>query len=157
MEGGRVRICPWAWCRLIAFLRLTLGCHPSRLRDFVASYYSDSSCQQVVDDAYFAFVWTLVVCQPTVLVGTVPDGTTTEVYIAPQQSQKRKLKGKDQDQDQRIDTLSSLTLLPDARSRTLEDLQLRYGDALRVAVDAETSLAAIIGSHIRVHFLFNSH
>jgi oxalate---CoA ligase len=89
-------------------------------------------------------------------VGTVPDGATTEVYIAPQQSQKRKSKGKEKD-DQRGDTLSSLTLLPDARSRTLEDLQLQYGEALRVAVDAETSLAAIIGSHIRVRFLFNSH
>ncbi|KAF8506874.1 hypothetical protein F5888DRAFT_45373 [Russula emetica] len=124
-----------------------LGCHPSRLRDFVASYYSDPSCQQVVDDAYFAFVWSLVVCQPTVRVGTVPDGAS-EVYIAPQQSQKRKSKGKEKDQDQRGDTLSSLTL-PDARSRTLEDLRLQYGEALRVAVDAETSFAAIIGSHIR--------
>lgn len=88
--------------------------------------------------------------------GTVPDGATTEVYIAPQQSQKRKLKGKEKD-DQLGDTLSSLTLLPDARPRTLEDLQLQYGEALRVAVDAETSFAAIIGSHIRVRFLFNSH
>ena len=91
-------------------------------------------------------------------VGTVPDGATTEVYIAPQQSQKRKSKGKgkerDQDQDQPGDTLSSLTLLPDARSRTLEDLQLQYGEELRIAVDAETSFAAIIGSHIRVRSFF---
>jgi hypothetical protein len=88
-------------------------------------------------------------------VGTVPDGATTEVYIAPQQSQKRKSKGKEK--DQRGDTLSSLTLLPDSRSRTLEDLQLQYGEALRVAVDGETSFAAIIGSHIRVRFLFRFH
>jgi hypothetical protein len=87
-----------------------------------------------------------------VRVGTVPDGATTEVYIAPQQSQKRKSKGKEKD-DQGGDTMSSLTLLPDARSRTLEDLQLQYGEALRVAVDAETSFAAIIGSHIRVRIL----
>ena len=91
--------------------------------------------------------------------GTVPDGATTEVYIAPQQSQKRKSKGKEKkkDQDQRGDTLSSLTLLPDSRSRTLEDLQLQYGEALRVAVDGETSFVAIIGSHIRVRFLFIFH
>jgi oxalate---CoA ligase len=89
-----------------------------------------------------------------VRVGTVPDGATTEVYIAPQQSQKRKSKEKEKekDQNQRGDTLSSLALLPDARSRTLEDLQLQCGEALRVAVDAETSFAAIIGSHIRVRF-----
>ena len=90
-------------------------------------------------------------------VGTVPDGATTEVYIAPQQSQKRKSKGKEKDQGQRGDTLSSLALLPDAELRTLEDLQLQYGEALRVAVDAETSSAAIIGSHIRVCLLFNFH
>jgi oxalate---CoA ligase len=89
-----------------------------------------------------------------VRVGTVPDGATTEVYIAPQQSQKRKSKGKEKDQDQRNDTLSSLALLDDARSRTLEDLQLQHGEALRVAVDAETSFAAIIGSHIRVRSFF---
>jgi hypothetical protein len=124
------------------------GCHPSRLRDFVTSYNPDSH-QQFVDDAYFAFVWSLIVSQPTVRVGTVPDGAT-EVYVAPQQSQKRKLKEKDQPGD----VLSSLTLLPDARSRTLEDLQLQYGEALRVAVDAETSFAAITGSHIRVRFFF---
>jgi hypothetical protein len=87
-------------------------------------------------------------------VGTVPDGATTEleVYIAPQQSQKRKSKGKEKVQDQCGDTLSSLALLPDVSSRTFEDLQLQYGETLRVAVDAETSFAAIIGSHIRVRF-----
>jgi hypothetical protein len=123
------------------------------LRDFVVSYYSDSH-GQVVDDAYFAFVWSLVVCQPTVRVGTVPDGATTEVYIAPQQSQKkRKSKEKDEGGDPLpSSSVASLTLLPDARSKTLDDLQLQYGETLRVAVDAETSFAAIIGSHIRVGF-----
>jgi oxalate---CoA ligase len=106
--------------------------------------------QQVVDDAYFAFVWSLVVCQSTVRVGTVPDGATTEVYIAPQQSQKRKSKEKD-----RVDgtqSVTPLTLLPDARSSTFDDLQSQYGDALRISVDAHTSFAAITGSHIRVSF-----
>ena len=151
MESGRVRTCPWAvsanHASPLDLLLVFSGCHPSRLRDFVTSYNPDSY-QQVVDDAYFAFVWSLVISQPTVRVGTVPDGATTEVYVAPQQSQKKKSKEKDQG----INVLSSLTLLPDARSRTLEDLQLQYGEALRVAVDAETSLAAIIGSHIRVRF-----
>jgi hypothetical protein len=122
-----------------------IGCHPSRLRDFVAGYHSDS-VQQVVDDAYFAFVWSLVVSQPTVRVGTVPDGITTEVYIAPQQSQKKKAKSAVDD----TTTVTLLALLPEAESTTLDDLQLKYGDTLRVAVHAETSFAAITGSHIRV-------
>ncbi|KAI0308044.1 hypothetical protein B0F90DRAFT_1664967 [Multifurca ochricompacta] len=111
------------------------GCHPSRLRDFVASYHLDS--QQVVDDAYFAFVghWSFA----------NPHGATTEVFIAPQQGQKRKPKEKVDD----MLSVTSLTLLPDAKFSTLDDLQLQYGDALRVAVDAETSFAAITGSHIR--------
>jgi hypothetical protein len=127
------------------------GCHPSRLRDFVISYKPDSH-DQVVDDAYFAFVWSLVVSQPTVRVGTVPDGTATEVFIPPPQSQKKK-KSKEKDEGANTSSpVASLTLLPDARSTTLDDLQLQYGETLRVAVDAETSFAAITGSHIRVGF-----
>ncbi len=83
-------------------------------------------------------------------VGTVPDGTTTEVHIAPQQSQKRKVKSSVDD----APPVTLLALLPDARSTTLDDLQLKYGDTLRVAVDAETSFAAITSSHIRVCSLY---
>jgi len=126
------------------------GCHPSRLRDFVISYKPNSH-DQVVDDAYFAFVWSLVVCQPTVHVGIVPDGTATEVFIPPPQSQKKKSKEKDGGANT-SSPVASLSLLPDARSKTLDDLQLQYGETLRVAVDAETSFAAITGSHIRVGF-----
>ena len=81
-------------------------------------------------------------------VGTVPDGATTEVYIAPQQSQKRKSKEKDGVND--TPSVTPLTLLPDARSSTLDSLQSQYRDALRISVDADTSFAAITGSHIRV-------
>lgn len=130
---------------------LLAGCHPSRLRDFVVSYYQDSH-EQVVDDAYFVYVWSLLVGQPTVRVGTVPDGATTEVYVAPQQSQKKKSKEKDEGCDTSSPSVASLTLLSDARLKPLDDLQLQYGDTLRVAVDAETSFAAITGSHIRVRF-----
>ena len=128
------------------------GCHPSRLRDFVVSYHQDSH-EQLVDDAYFVYVWSLLVGQPTVRVGTVPDGATTEVYVAPQQSQKKKSKEKeDEGCDTSSPSVASLTLLPDARLKPLDDLQLQYGDTLRVAVNAETSFAAITGSHIRVRF-----
>ncbi|KAI0274891.1 hypothetical protein BC834DRAFT_850125 [Gloeopeniophorella convolvens] len=123
-----------------------LGCHPSRLRDFVAGFHSDSQHQQTINDAYFTFVWSLVVRQPTVRVGTVPDGATTEVYIAPQQSQKRKSKKKETGD---TPSVTSLELLPDAKSRPLDDLRLQHGHALRIAVDSDTSFAAITGSHIR--------
>jgi transcription factor C subunit 3 len=84
----------------------------------------------------------------------VPDGATTEVYIAPQQSQKKRKPEKDESGDASASSsVASLTLLPDVRSKTLDNLQLQYGETLRVAVNAETSFAAIIGSHIRVGFL----
>lgn len=44
----------------------------------------------------------------------------------------------------------SLELVEGARHRHLEDLKREYGDNLRIAVDPETSFAAITGSHIRV-------
>jgi oxalate---CoA ligase len=90
-----------------------------------------------------------------VRVGTVPDGATTEVYIAPQQSQKKKSKANDERGDTSSSSVASLTLLPDARAKTLDDLQLQYGDTLRVAVDAETSFAAITGSHVRVRLFLD--
>ncbi|KAG1841331.1 hypothetical protein DFJ58DRAFT_845058 [Suillus subalutaceus] len=99
-----------------------LGCNVSRLRDFIVGFYShDATHPQVVDDAFCAFVWSIVVQQPTVRVGTVPVGVSSEVYIAPQTSAKRKAAAKGEE----------------------------YGEDLRIAVDPETSFAAITGSHIR--------
>ena len=106
---------------------------------------------QSVDEAYCAFVWSVIVRYPTVLVGTIPPGGATEVYVAPQHSAKRKLvKGEKDVDDQTQEPVSTLDVIQDARSRSLEDLQRDYGDQLRIAVDPETSFAAITGSHVRV-------
>ena len=45
---------------------------------------------------------------------------------------------------------SGLNVVDDAAIRSLEDLRGQYGDSLRVAVDPETTFAALTGSHIRV-------
>lgn len=132
------------------FLHLFLtGCNVSRLSDFIAGFYtSKDDHAQLVDDAFCAFVWSLVVQQPSVRVGTLPSGSPPEVYIAPQTSAKRKAAAK----GEKItgDVPPSLELVEDARHRPLEDLKREYGDDLRIAVDPETSFAAITGSHIRV-------
>jgi hypothetical protein len=125
------------------------GCNVSRLRDFIVGFYSHGVTNpQVVDDAFCAFVWSIVVEQPTVRVGTVPEGISSEVYIAPQASAKRKAAAKG---EVHVDEPPpSLILVENARERSLEDLKAEYGEDVRIAVDAETSLAAITGSHIRV-------
>ncbi|KAJ3858620.1 hypothetical protein EV359DRAFT_68862 [Lentinula novae-zelandiae] len=70
------------------------GCDVSWLSDFIKDFYSHSGSDQKVDDAFCAFVWSLVVQQPTVLVGTLPPTITSEVWIAPQVSAKRKADAK---------------------------------------------------------------
>ncbi|KAG2045206.1 hypothetical protein BDR03DRAFT_989022 [Suillus americanus] len=125
-----------------------LGCNVSRLRDFIVGFYShDATHPQVVDDAFCAFVWSIVVQQPTVRVGTVPVGVSSEVYIAPQTSAKRKAAAKGEVLVE--EAPPSLTLVENARDRSLEDLKAEYGEDLRIAVDPETSFAAITGSHFR--------
>jgi hypothetical protein len=133
----------------LLFPAVLAGCNVSRLRDFIVGFYShDATHLQVVDDAFCAFVWSIVVQQPTVRVGTVPVGVSSEVYIAPQTSAKRKAAAKGEVLVE--EAPPSLTLVENARDRSLEDLKAEYGENLRIAVDPETSFAAITGSHIRV-------
>ncbi|KAG2160090.1 uncharacterized protein EDB93DRAFT_1324544 [Suillus bovinus] len=125
-----------------------LGCNVSRLRDFIVGFHShDATHPQVVDDAFCAFVWSIVVQQPTVRVGTVPPGVSSEVHVAPQTSARRKAAAKGEVLVE--EAPPSLTIVENARDRSLEDLKAEYGENLRIAVDPETSFAAITGSHIR--------
>lgn len=86
--------------------------------------------------------------QPSVRVGTLPPGSISEVYIAPQTSAKRKAAANGEEVTEGVPL--SLEVVRDARHRHLENLKREYGDGLRIAVDPETSFAAITGSHIRV-------
>ncbi|KAJ7785880.1 hypothetical protein B0H16DRAFT_1488336 [Mycena metata] len=126
-----------------------LGCNVSRLRDFVIDFYAHSTNTgaQNPDDAFCAFVWSLVVQQPTVIVGTVPEGVTTEVWIAPQNSAKKKAKAKGEELVEVVP--AKLDVVPDAKNRSLDDLREEYGDNLRLAADPEATYAAITGTHIR--------
>ncbi|RPD63262.1 hypothetical protein L227DRAFT_544094 [Lentinus tigrinus ALCF2SS1-6] len=130
-----------------------LGCDVSRLRDFINEFYSHTSSSQVhnqtVDDAFCAFVWSVIVQQPGVRVGTIPLGGSTEVYIAPQASAIRKAKAKGEEAVEEPAPATCLDIIEDAAIRPLEDLRQQYGDQLRIAVDPETTFAALTGSHIR--------
>ncbi|EIW64510.1 uncharacterized protein TRAVEDRAFT_139409 [Trametes versicolor FP-101664 SS1] len=132
-----------------------LGCDVSRLRDFITEFYARPGAggtqKQNVDDAYCAFVWSVIVQQPGVRIGTVPPGTHAEVYIAPQASAIRKAKAKATGEQaaEEVASASALELIEDATIRSLEDLRNEYGDRLRIAADPETTFAALTGSHIR--------
>ncbi|KAJ3552818.1 hypothetical protein NM688_g3955 [Phlebia brevispora] len=133
-----------------------LGCDVSRLRDFINGFYTHEGVKQNIDDAFCAFVWSVVVQQPEVRVGTAPEGAP-EVFIAPQQSRqpagektpKSKKKGAGGGKDvEDIVKQSPLHVIPDAVMRPLEELKAQYGDALRIAVAPEAAFVALTGSHV---------
>ncbi|TFK30753.1 hypothetical protein FA15DRAFT_580399 [Coprinopsis marcescibilis] len=126
-----------------------LGCNASRLKDFVAGFYSQSGASglQNPDDAFCSFVWSLVVQQPTVVVGLLPEGVTSEVWVAPQTSAKRKAKATGQEHVET--TPARLEPITDAKIQPLEELVRLYGDRLRIAVEPDAIFAAVTGSHIR--------
>ncbi|KAI0662526.1 hypothetical protein C8Q70DRAFT_908850 [Cubamyces menziesii] len=139
-----------------------LGCDVSRLRDFIVDFYAHASTSgasggsgnahtrtQTVDDAFCAYVWSVIVQQPGVHVGTVPEGVSAEVYIAPQASAIRKAKAKGEEPAEESAPTTGLDIIQDATIRPLHDLQNEYGDRLRIAADPETTFAALTGSHIR--------
>ena len=95
-----------------------------------------------------AFIWSLIVQHPTVLVGVRPPGLISDVYIAPQGSAKRKAKSKGEELVE--PSTPTLDLIDDAKERTLQTLSAAYGKNLRIAVEPDAVFAAITGSHIRV-------
>lgn len=136
-------------------VRVPSGCDVSRLQDFVAGFYAREGAtqKQAVDDAYCAFLWSVIVQQPGVRVGVVPPGAGGEVYIAPQASAQRKAKSKGEEVEEERVPESTFNVVEDATIRPLVELRQEYGDTLRIAVDPEISFAAITGSHIRVRSL----
>lgn len=125
------------------------GCDVSRLRDFVSDFFSQhtASLTQNVDEAYLVFVWSLIVQQPTVRIGVVPPGVPTEVFVAPQNN-----KTKARDGDTEPAQVTQLDIIPEAKSKSLAELKIQYGDTLRIAVNGESSFVAITGLHHRVSF-----
>lgn len=139
-------------CRseLLIYVQYLLGSNVSRLKDFIIDFYAQPGAPHVqnADDVFCAFIWSLVVQQQTVRVGTVPEGLKTEVWIAPQTSKTKKIK---KNEAEPIEMKPfELDLIPDAKIRTLDSLIREFGGRLRIAVEPNAIYAAITGSHIRV-------
>jgi hypothetical protein len=104
---------------------------------------------QNLDDAFGAYVWSLLVQQSTVIVGLVPEGITSEVWIAPQASAKRKATAGD---NERLDSPSppKLKAILERKNTSVVVLKEKYGSKLRMAAQPDAIVAAITGSHLRV-------
>lgn len=130
-------------------LTCLLGCAPSRLRDFVSDFYTNHSSSQAqkLDDAFYAFIWSVIVQQPGVRVGKLPQQAQADVYVAPDENTRRKGGVKQQKED--VADIA-LAVIDDAAVRSLDDLVAEHGDQLRIATDPDRVSMALIGSHIRV-------
>ncbi|KAH8120510.1 hypothetical protein DFH11DRAFT_1685786 [Phellopilus nigrolimitatus] len=127
-----------------------LGRNVSRLRDFVCEFYTNHvSMHQTLDDFYHAFVWSLIAQQPSVRVGMVPLGQSSEVYIPPQPRAGKKSKAAQDNGQQNSLTAVRLELIPESSASSLDELFRMYGERLRIAVDPETCFVAITGSHAK--------
>ena len=125
------------------------GCNVSRLKDFITDFYAhNASHTQTLDDPFFSFVWSLVAGHPTVLIGLKDPKVKSEVWIAPQNCDKRKAKAHGGDQP--TDRSATLQPIPQPKTTPLETLQEIHGDKLRIALEPSAIVAAITGSHIRV-------
>lgn len=111
-------------------------------------FYAHASHPQIANDAFCGFIWSLVVQQPTVIMGLLDPSIKSQVWIAPQVSSKRKAVASGTDHvESRPPTLEPV---PQPKTTPLEQLREIYGDRLRLAVAPEAIFAAITDSHIRV-------
>jgi oxalate---CoA ligase len=99
------------------------------------------SRKQNVDDAYCAYVYSLIVKQPSIIIGTVPPGTPP-VWIAPTPAKRGE--GKE------LLPPVSLRVIEGAKEKSMQELKETYGSTLRIAADKMSCFVAITGSHNRV-------
>ncbi|KLO19987.1 hypothetical protein SCHPADRAFT_816815 [Schizopora paradoxa] len=125
-----------------------LGCDALRLRQFVSNFYSEHiSVGQNVDDAYFAFVWSVLVQHPSVTVGTTSSNATGINF--PPQTRRKGRKAKDDEDAPQDESVAQLDEVENGRTRSLDDLVEEFGDAVRIAVEPKTCLVFLTGSHAR--------
>lgn len=110
-------------------------------------YESHSSIEQTLDDSYCTFLWSIILQQPSVKIGILPDGPITFISI-PLQARK-KTQGAD-DTEVRPTIASNLEDVPDESFSDINGLIVRYGERLRVAVTPEAIFVVLTGSHAKV-------
>lgn len=128
--------------------RQILGCGTARLETLISAFYQ-TTCGQGVDGPFFAFVWPIILQEPSVYVGLLPPGNHSEVYIAPPPRGSKKDPSKARETTE-ADQVASLEPLEDSKSQPLELLKQSYGERLRVAVDTDVLRATLAGPHARV-------
>lgn len=108
--------------------------------DGTGSQKDQKKTKQNVDDAYCAYVFSLIVKHPSIVIGTVPDGTPP-VWIAPPPHKKGQAPPPPP---------VSLNVISDAKEKLMRELEEAYGTQLRIAADKVACFVALTGSHNRV-------
>jgi len=142
------------------------GCTLDRLKEFISRFSetafpsslgpprndSDSKNEssrrnkkQTVDDAYCAYVYSLIARHPSIVIGTVPPDTPP-VWIAPPPHKKGEAPPPPP---------VSLDAIEGAKDRSMRELEDAYGPQLRIAADKATSFVTLTGSHNRVAYSRN--
>ncbi|KZT36030.1 hypothetical protein SISSUDRAFT_1008008, partial [Sistotremastrum suecicum HHB10207 ss-3] len=134
-----------------------LGCHISRLDDFIDAFFSTSSNPTTTVDAPMrALVWNALLQESSVHIGLVPSGAV-EVVIAPQNATKRKINQEVSKSHRKVspgadlveEPTSALQAIENPEAIPVDQLILSYGDRLRIAVSHDSIMRAVTGSHIR--------
>lgn len=110
--------------------------------------------KQAIDNSYCSFLFSIILQQPSVKIGRLPDGPITYISVPPQVRVGKRNKGVEDNEPRESHTVSKLEDIPDATSSDINVLIARYGEKLRVAVDPEAIFLVLAGSHARVDTLF---
>ncbi|KAG8848244.1 hypothetical protein FRB91_010998, partial [Serendipita sp. 411] len=93
--------------------------------------------KQNVDDAYCGYVYSLIVKHPSIIIGTVPEGTPP-VWIAPPPHKK-----------EQAPPPISLNVVEFASEKTMQELKDAHGSTLRIAATKVACFVMITGTHNR--------
>ena len=127
----------------------SLGCDITRLGALIDVFYR-TTLGQGVDGPFFAFVWSIILQEPSVYVGILPPGDYSEVYVArPPRGGNRKDSSKTQETTE-AGQVASLEPVEGSESHSLEHLKQLYGERLRIAVDSGVLRTTLAGPHARV-------
>lgn len=103
--------------------------------------------KQNVDDTYCAYVYSLIAKHPSIVIGTVPEGSPP-VWIAPPHNKKSEMPPPPP---------ISLNPVEDGKSKSMAELITEYGGELKIAADKATCFLMLTGSHSRVSLLSSSY
>lgn len=136
-------------------LNLIIGTDVSRLDTIVADFYSPARStstiappQQNLDEYFLNFIWNILCEQDDISIGII-DAEVQEEEEGGEEG-KPKSKGKKKGSMKGIVSQALLDLSAEEVAMGKKSLIEKYGDNLRITVNADVSWAALTTSHVKV-------